>query len=156
VAVLRGAGGGRGHDDLPHAGPGDPRLAEDLGGGPVTAIEHALPRSHPGLRAGYARGGDQHPEHLRTRDGAYWEGEAALTLPSDTFSDIHELRVGDKTVRSSTWATDHGQRPHDLFVEDNVLMTGNLLPLVIRTSIWRRGSVRSGSGRSTVLTRLRP
>jgi glyoxylase-like metal-dependent hydrolase (beta-lactamase superfamily II) len=67
-------------------------------------------------------------EHLRARDAAYWEGEAALTLPSDTFSEEHELRVGDKTIRSFHLGRGHTDGDLvTLFVEDRVLVTGDLL-----------------------------
>jgi glyoxylase-like metal-dependent hydrolase (beta-lactamase superfamily II) len=109
-------------------------LAEELGGGPVTAIVNThYHRDHTHGNPGFAPGTrvvatERTLEHLRARDAAYWEGEAALTLPSDTFSEEHELRVGDKTVRSF-----HPGRGHTdgdlvtLFVEDRVLVTGDLL-----------------------------
>jgi hypothetical protein len=30
-------------------------------------------------------------------DGDYWQGDAAGTLPNQTFRNEHELQVGDKT-----------------------------------------------------------
>ena len=65
--------------------------------------------------------------YLEALDADYWEGEAAGTLPSETFRNAHLLRVGDKTLRLI-----HPGRGHTdgdlvvLFVEDKVLHTGDL------------------------------
>jgi glyoxylase-like metal-dependent hydrolase (beta-lactamase superfamily II) len=109
-------------------------LAEELGGGPVTAIVNThYHRDHTHGNPGFAPGTrvvatERTLEHLRARDAAYWEGEAALTLPSDTFSEEHELRVGDKTIRSFHLGRGHTDGDLvTLFVEDRVLVTGDLL-----------------------------
>ena len=65
--------------------------------------------------------------YLRAMDAAYWEGDAAGTLPNETFDEERVLRFGDKTIRLL-----HPGRGHTdgdlvaLFVEDRVLHTGDL------------------------------
>ena len=65
--------------------------------------------------------------YLELLDADYWEGDAAGTLPNETFRNEHELRVGDKTLRLI-----HPGRGHTdadlvvLFVEDRVIHTGDL------------------------------
>jgi len=136
VAVLRTGAGAVVVDTMTFRMQGEEirELAEDLGGGPVTAIVNThYHRDHTHGNPGFAPGTrvvatERTLAHLRARDAAYWEGEAALTLPSDTFSDEHELRVGDKTVRS--FQLGRGHTDGDLvalFVEDRVLVTGDLL-----------------------------
>ena len=136
VAVLRTGAGAVVVDTMTFRMQGQEirELAEDLGGGPVTAIVNThYHRDHTHGNPGFAPGTrvvatERTLEHLRTRDAAYWEGEAALTLPSDTFSDTHELRVGDKTVRSLHLGRGHTDGDLvTLFVEDRVLVTGDLL-----------------------------
>ena len=109
-------------------------LAEDLGGGPVTALVNThYHRDHTHGNPGFAPGTrvvatERTLEHLRARDASYWEGEAALTLPSDTFSEKHELHVGDKTIRSFHLGRGHTDGDLvSLFVEDRVLVAGDLL-----------------------------
>jgi glyoxylase-like metal-dependent hydrolase (beta-lactamase superfamily II) len=109
-------------------------LAERVGGGPVTAIVNThYHRDHTHGNPGFAPGTrvvatERTLEHLRARDADYWQGEAALTLPSDTFSETHELRVGDKTIRSFHLGRGHTDGDLvSLFVEDRVLVAGDLL-----------------------------
>ena len=108
-------------------------LAERLGGGPVQAIvnthyhgDHthgnpAFPSGTPVIAT------DRTLAYLKQVDAAYWEGDAAGTLPNRTFRNEQELSVGDKTVRLI-----HPGRGHTdgdlvaLFVEDKVLHTGDL------------------------------
>jgi glyoxylase-like metal-dependent hydrolase (beta-lactamase superfamily II) len=66
--------------------------------------------------------------YMRALDADYWQGDAAGTLPNDTFSDAeHVLALGGKTLRMI-----HPGRGHTdgdlvvLFVEDRVLHTGDL------------------------------
>ena len=136
VAILRTGAGAVVVDTMTFRMQGEEirELAEDLGGGPVTAIVNThYHRDHTHGNPGFAPGTrvvatERTLEHLRTRDAAYWEGEAALTLPSDTFGDTHELRVGDKTVRSFHLGRGHTDGDLvTLFVEDRVLVTGDLL-----------------------------
>ena len=136
VAILRTGAGAVVVDTMTFRMQGEEirELAEDLGGGPVTAIVNThYHRDHTHGNPGFAPGTrvvatERTLEHLRTRDAAYWDGEAALTLPSDTFSDTHELRVGDKTVRSFHLGRGHTDGDLvTLFVEDRVLVTGDLL-----------------------------
>jgi glyoxylase-like metal-dependent hydrolase (beta-lactamase superfamily II) len=66
-------------------------------------------------------------ELLRVLDGEYFSGAAAATLPNETFSAEHEIRLGGKTIRSI-----HPGRGHTdgdqvvLFVEDRVIHMGDL------------------------------
>jgi glyoxylase-like metal-dependent hydrolase (beta-lactamase superfamily II) len=67
-------------------------------------------------------------ELMQALDGEYFSGAALDALPNETFTDAHELRLGDKTIRSF-----HPGRGHTdgdqvvLFVEDRVLHMGDLL-----------------------------
>jgi glyoxylase-like metal-dependent hydrolase (beta-lactamase superfamily II) len=67
-------------------------------------------------------------ELLKALDADTFSGDAAGTLPNVTFTDRHEIRLGDKTIRSI-----HPGRGHTdgdqvvLFVEDRVLHMGDLL-----------------------------
>jgi glyoxylase-like metal-dependent hydrolase (beta-lactamase superfamily II) len=67
-------------------------------------------------------------ELMLALDGEYFSGAARETLPNETFTDTHELRIGGKTVRSF-----HPGRGHTdgdqvvLFVEDRVVHLGDLL-----------------------------
>jgi cyclase len=106
--------------------------AEELGG-PTQAIinthyhmdhTHGNPAWASGMRVVAT---ERTLDYLRAIDGDYWEGDAAGTLPNETFDDEHVLRFGDKTVRLV-----HPGRGHTdgdlvaLFVEDRVLHTGDL------------------------------
>jgi len=108
-------------------------LAEKLGGGPTQAIvnthyhgdhTHGNPGFAPKSRVVATR---RTLDFLRALDAGYWQGAAAETLPNDVFDDRHEMRIGDKTIRSLylRW----GHTGGDLvvqFVEDRVLHTGDL------------------------------
>ena len=135
VAVLRTADGAVVVDTMTFRMQGERirETAEAIGGGPVQVVlnthwhrdhTHGNPGFVPGMRiVSTARTLD----HLKTSDAAYWTGEAAQTLPNETFTDEHELRVGGKTVRAL-----HPGRGHTdgdlvvLFVEDRVLHAGDL------------------------------
>ncbi len=66
-------------------------------------------------------------EHLHARDAAFWEGEAAGLLPSDTFDDDYVIEIGGKTVRLI-----HPGRGHTdgdllvIFEDDGVVHMGDL------------------------------
>jgi cyclase len=107
--------------------------AEQLGGGATQAIintHYHLDHTHgnPAFAAGLkVVSTDRTLEYLRKLDAAYWEGDAAGTLPNDTFASERELQIGGKTIRLI-----HPGRGHTdgdlvvLFVEDRVLHTGDL------------------------------
>jgi cyclase len=109
------------------------RLAEDLGGGPVQAvIDTHYHRDHTHGNPGFAPGTKivstrKTLGYLRLLDGDYWKGDAAKTLPNETFQNQYQMRVGGKTLRLI-----HPGRGHTdgdlvvLFVEDKVLHTGDL------------------------------
>lgn len=109
------------------------RTAEDVGGGPVQAVintHYHMDHTHgnPAFAAGTPVVSTQKTlAYLRLLDAEYWEGDAAGTLPNQTFQNQHELRIGDKTIRLV-----HPGRGHTdgdlvvLFVEDGVLHTGDL------------------------------
>lgn len=60
-------------------------------------------------------------------DAEFWQGEAAQTLPGQTFEDSHTLEVGGKTVRLLHPGPGHTDGDLvALFVEDRVLHTGDL------------------------------
>lgn len=66
-------------------------------------------------------------ELMRALDGRYFSGPTLGFLPNETFSDSHEIRLGDKTVRS--YHLGRGHTDGDLvvlFVEDRVLHMGDL------------------------------
>jgi glyoxylase-like metal-dependent hydrolase (beta-lactamase superfamily II) len=108
-------------------------LAEQIGGGPVQAVvntHYHLDHTHgnPAFPIGTTViATDRTLAYLKAVDADYWDGDAAGTLPNQTFHNEHELRVGDKTVRLI-----HPGRGHTdgdlvaLFVEDRVLHTGDL------------------------------
>ena len=107
--------------------------AEELGGGSTRAIinthyhldhTHGNPAFAPGLQIVST---DKTLAYLNALDANYWKGDAAGTLPNDTFTDARELQIGGKTIRLL-----HPGRGHTggdlvvLFVEDRVLHTGDL------------------------------
>jgi glyoxylase-like metal-dependent hydrolase (beta-lactamase superfamily II) len=109
------------------------KLAEELGGGPVQAIvntHYHLDHTHgnPAFPSGTRVVATERTRaYLDLMDADYWEGDAAGTLPNETFENRHELRIADKTLRLF-----HPGRGHTdgdlvvLFVEDRVLHTGDL------------------------------
>jgi glyoxylase-like metal-dependent hydrolase (beta-lactamase superfamily II) len=65
--------------------------------------------------------------YLDALDADYWQGDAAGTLPNQTFEDEHVLSLGGKTVRLLHLG--RGHTDGDLvvhFVEDRVVHTGDL------------------------------
>jgi cyclase len=108
-------------------------LAEELGGGPVQAVlnthwhrdhTHGNPAFPPGTKIVATQ---RTLEHLRNRDADYWTGAAAGTLPNETFTDEHELKVGGKTIRAVHLGRGHTDGDMVvLFVEDRVLHAGDL------------------------------
>ena len=108
--------------------------AEELAGGPVqTVINTHYHSDHTHGNPGFAPGSHvvataRTLEHLRTFDAGSWQGESAGTLPNDTFHDLHEMSLGDKTVRS--YHLGRGHTDGDLvtlLVEDRVLVMGDQL-----------------------------
>jgi len=114
-------------------GVGIRKLAEELGGGPVQAIintHYHLDHTHgnPAFPSGTRVVATERTRaYLDLVDADYWSGDAAGTLPNETFSNHHEVRIADKTLRLL-----HPGRGHTdgdlvvLFVEDRVLHTGDL------------------------------
>jgi len=107
--------------------------AEELGGGATRVIinthyhldhTHGNPAFAPGLQIVST---DKTLAYLHALDASYWQGDAAGTLPNDTFADERVLQVGGKTIKLI-----HPGRGHTdgdlvaLFVEDRVLHTGDL------------------------------
>jgi len=67
-------------------------------------------------------------ELLDAFDADYWKGEAAGTLPNETFDTSYEIALGNKTVRASYLGRGHTSGDLvTLFVEDRVLHLGDLL-----------------------------
>jgi glyoxylase-like metal-dependent hydrolase (beta-lactamase superfamily II) len=108
-------------------------LAEKLGRGPTQAIinthyhvdhTHGNPAFAPGMRVVTTQ---RTRDYLLHFDADYWEGDAAGTLPNETFEEIHDLSIGGKTVRLQHLGRGHtGGDLVVLFVEDRVLHTGDL------------------------------
>jgi cyclase len=108
-------------------------LAEQLGHGPVQMIVNThYHRDHTHGNPAFPSGTrviatDRTLAYLKQVDADYWQGDAAGTLPNQTFRNEQEFRIGDKTVRLI-----HPGRGHTdgdlvaLFVEDRVLHTGDL------------------------------
>lgn len=107
--------------------------AEQLGGGAAQLIvnthyhldhTHGNPAFASGLKVVST---DRTLGYLKLLDADYWQGEAAGTLPNETFGGEHVVEIGGKTVRMI-----HPGRGHTdgdlvvLFVEDRVLHTGDL------------------------------
>jgi glyoxylase-like metal-dependent hydrolase (beta-lactamase superfamily II) len=107
--------------------------AEELGGGPARVVintHYHLDHTHgnPAFPSGLQVVSTERTlAYLNALDADYWKGDAAGTLPNDTFADERELSVGGRTVRLI-----HPGRGHTdgdlvvLFVEDGVLHTGDL------------------------------
>ena len=65
--------------------------------------------------------------HLETLDAGYWQGDAAQSLPNETFEDSQVIRIGDKTIQL-IWPG-RGHTDGDLvalFVEDRTVHMGDL------------------------------
>lgn len=65
--------------------------------------------------------------HLKVLDTDFWEGDAALLLPNDTFSDRKQFQLGNKTV--TVIHPGRGHTDGDLIVwfeEDNAVALGDL------------------------------
>ena len=107
--------------------------AEELGGGATRAVintHYHMDHTHgnPAFAAGLPIVSTEKTlAYLKALDAGYWKGDAAGTLPNETFADDHVLNVGGKTIRMI-----HPGRGHTggdlvvLFVEDRVLHTGDL------------------------------
>jgi glyoxylase-like metal-dependent hydrolase (beta-lactamase superfamily II) len=109
-------------------------LAERLGGGPTQAVvnthyhadhTHGNPAWPSGTRIVAT---ERTRVYLERFDPTFWEDSAEGSAPNDLFTDRHELRIGDKTIRSFYLGRGHtGGDLVVLFVEDRVLHTGDLL-----------------------------
>lgn len=106
---------------------------EDLTGHPVEVIlnthyhwdhTHGNPGFPAGLRIVATR---RTLDLMQALDGEYFSGERSAFLPNETFGDHHEIRIGDKTVRSYYFGRGHTDGDQVvLFVEDRVLHMGDL------------------------------
>jgi len=135
VGVLRTSEGAVVVDTMTFRMQGDRirELAEQLGGGPVQVVmnthwhrdhTHGNPAFAPGTKIVST---ERTLEHLRNRDAEYWTGAAAETLPNETFTDEHELKLGGKTIRALHLGRGHTDGDMVvLFVEDRVLHAGDL------------------------------
>jgi glyoxylase-like metal-dependent hydrolase (beta-lactamase superfamily II) len=66
-------------------------------------------------------------ELLDRFDAGSWEGDAAQTLPNETFDGSHEIALGGKTIRALSLGRGHTSGDLVvLFVEDRVLHMGDL------------------------------
>jgi cyclase len=66
-------------------------------------------------------------ELMQLLDGKTFSGPTLAFLPNETFTDTHEIRLGDKTVRSHHLGRGHTDGDQVvLFVEDRVLHMGDL------------------------------
>jgi glyoxylase-like metal-dependent hydrolase (beta-lactamase superfamily II) len=108
-------------------------LAERIGGGPTQVVinthyhqdhTHGNPGFAPGTKIVSTR---RTRDYLLFFDAKYWQGDRSETLPTDTFTDGRELRIGGKTVRLVFAGRGHtGGDGIALFVEDRVIHTGDL------------------------------
>jgi len=109
-------------------------MAERLGRGPVQAVINThYHQDHTHGNSAFPAGTKviatrRTRDYLLHFDGEAWQGDARDLLPNETFDDVSELRVGQKTIRSL-----HPGRGHtggDLvvhFVEDRVIHAGDLV-----------------------------
>jgi glyoxylase-like metal-dependent hydrolase (beta-lactamase superfamily II) len=109
-------------------------LAEQLGRGPIQAIintHYHLDHTHgnPGFPAGTRVVSTARTlDYLNYFDWEFWEDEAAETLPNETFSEFHEMKIGSKTIQLHHLGRGHtGGDLVVLFVEDRVIHTGDLV-----------------------------
>ncbi len=136
VGVLRAGGGAVVVDSMTFRlqGEGIRERAEQLTGGPVQVVlnthyhtdhSHGNPGFAPGTRVVAT---ERTLDYLLYFDADYWRGAAGETLPNDLVRDRHEMRIGDKTIRSFHLGRGHtGGDLVVLFVEDRVLHAGDLL-----------------------------
>ena len=136
VAVLKTSAGPVVVDTMtfPFYGRWIQEYAGEVAGGPIQAVINThFHQDHTHGNPAFPRGTrvvatTKTREHLLERDAAFWTGDAQALLPNETFDHEHEMRIGNKTVR-----TIHAGRGHTdgdlvvLFVEDRVLMTGDLV-----------------------------
>ncbi len=136
VAVLRTSAGPVIVDTMtfPFYGRWIQRFAATVAGGPVQAVinthfhqdhTHGNPAFPAGTRVVATT---RTRQHLLARDADFWKGDARALLPNEAADHEHEMRIGDKTIR--TYHVGRGHTDGDLvalFVEDRVLMTGDLV-----------------------------
>lgn len=108
-------------------------LAEEVVGGPVhTVINTHYHRDHTHGNPAFpdaiqVLASERTREHLLARDADAWKGDAAASLPTALQKDLHDLVIGDKTVRVI-----HPGRGHTdgdvvvQFLEDRVIHLGDL------------------------------
>jgi cyclase len=108
-------------------------LASQIGGGASRAIintHYHLDHTHgnPAWPAGIRVVATERTRHyLDHFDPDFWQGDAAGTAPNETFEDTHEMRIGNKTIRSYSLGRGHtGGDLVVLFVDDRVLHAGDL------------------------------
>jgi len=108
-------------------------LAERIGGGPTQAVintHYHIDHTHgnPAFAAGTKVVSTQRTrDYLMFFDPKYWEGDAAGTVPNETFDGQHDLRIGGKTIRLLHLGRGHtGGDLVVLFKEDRVIHTGDL------------------------------
>ena len=108
-------------------------LAEELTGEEVAIIinthwhgdhTHGNPAFGPNMRVVST---ERTKDILETLDADFWQGEAAQTLPNETFLDQHVIRLGDKTIE--LYWPGRGHTDGDLvalFKEDRTVHMGDL------------------------------
>jgi glyoxylase-like metal-dependent hydrolase (beta-lactamase superfamily II) len=109
-------------------------LAEQLTGGEVQVVlnthyhrdhTHGNPAFPSGTRIVAT---ERTKQLLGVLDAPYWQGDAAGTLPNETFTDEHDISLGGKTVRAIHFGPGHTDGDMVvLFVEDRVIHLGDLL-----------------------------
>jgi glyoxylase-like metal-dependent hydrolase (beta-lactamase superfamily II) len=136
VGVLRTARGAAVVDTMTFRMQGDRirQLAEQLTGGEVQVVlnthyhrdhTHGNPAFPPGTRIVAT---ERTRQLLQILDAPYWQGDAAASLPNETFGDRHEIALGGKTVRAIHLGPGHTDGDMVvLFVEDRVIHLGDLL-----------------------------
>jgi cyclase len=89
-------------------------------------VDHS--HGNPGFPAGTRVVATQRTRELMAAfDAGYWTGDAAETMPNETFDTTHEIALGGKTVRASYVGRGHTSGDLvALFVEDRVIHLGDL------------------------------
>jgi len=136
VGVLRTARGAAVVDTMTFRLQGDRirQLAEQLTGGEVQVVlnthyhrdhTHGNPAFPAGTRIVAT---ERTAELLKLFDAPYWQGDAAASVPNETFGDEHEIALGGKTIRAIHLGPGHTDGDMVvLFVEDRVIHMGDLL-----------------------------
>jgi len=136
VGVLRTARGAAVVDTMTFRLQGDRirQLAEQLTGGEVQVVLNThYHRDHthgnPAFPAGTRIVATERTRQLlQLFDAPYWQGDAAASVPNETFGDEHEIALGGKTIRAIHLGPGHTDGDMVvLFVEDRVIHLGDLL-----------------------------